>query len=591
MKFLVRTVLPVTMMLLTTAGCGNDSTGPGREMPEPRDPNTAPRATIDRFSDDAATLFRRSAFPTLPAAGEAVDFDVAPFITQGLGPDGQAARYYNFDVQPTAPAPIWVLFREGSDTPVPGQLNIIDVIPGDAGYNDFWRVMRVTVPNDYVANTATSLDDIVEAGYEIEATDIVVNCPVVPEGSIAREGPGADGLVMGWYDDQVVFYFDFNEASLMVTGEGTVPTSPIYVSFNVNPDEAGGGPASGFMAQGTSVQTHNVVATLPGEAGYSPLWAVVPYDNASFDDVSDLESATDAPNFGVAAVVNCPIVFVGDAPGDSDTAAHAPIDRFSDEAGTLFRRSADVSLPEPNEAIAFDTGPFITQGLGPDGEVARYYNFDVQPGEPAPIYAFFYESGDPVAGQLNVVDVIPGEAGYSDFWRVVRVTVPDGYIANSVTSVEEIETAGFETELTDIIVNCPIVPEGSTATRRIGGGDTGLTRGWHDGELVFYFNFSEAPLAPVGDGGVPTSPIYVTFNVNPDQPEGGPASGFMVEPGTSQTHNVLGTLPGDVGYSPLWAVLPYDNASFGVVTDMESAQAAPSFGFAALVNCPVVELP
>jgi hypothetical protein len=35
----------------------------------------------------------------------------------------------NFDVQPTTPAPICVLFREGENTPVIGQLDIVGVIP------------------------------------------------------------------------------------------------------------------------------------------------------------------------------------------------------------------------------------------------------------------------------------------------------------------------------------------------------------------------------------------------------------------------------------------------------------------------------
>lgn len=104
----------------------------------------------------------------------------------------------------TDPAPIYVLFSEGEDQPVPGQLNIVDVIPGDAGYNDFWRVVRVTVPSDYVANTATSLTEIEAADYPMEMTTTLVNCPIVPDGSTAAEGAGADGLTQGWYRGEVV---------------------------------------------------------------------------------------------------------------------------------------------------------------------------------------------------------------------------------------------------------------------------------------------------------------------------------------------------------------------------------------------------
>jgi hypothetical protein len=220
--------------------------------------------------------------------------------------------------------------------------------------------------------------------------------------------------------------------------------------------------------------------------------------------------------------------------------------------------------------------------------VVRYYNFDALSTTPAPIFAFFYENGDKVPNQLNVVDVVPGDEGYNDFWQVVRVTVPDGYVANSITSASELVAAGYDTEFTTILVNCPIVPEGSTAQLRLGGGDTGLTTGWYKGELVFYFNFVEAPLAITGAGTIPTSPIFVTFNVNPDQPGGGPGSGFMTEAGTEQTHNVVATVPADDGYSPLWGVHPYDNQFFDQVMDLASAQAIQNYGHVANVNCPIV---
>lgn len=274
------------------------------------DPATAPRASIDRFSASAATLFVRTAGSGLPEADAPIDMDQAPFITQGLGPDGEVVRYYNFDVMSTTPAPIFVLFREGAMQPLDGQLNIVGVIPGDAGYNDFWQVVRVEVPDDYVANTAASVGALMQAGFPMETTDMLVNCPIVPAGSTADEGGGANGLTLGWYEGQVVSYFNFGEAPLSVTAAAEVPTSPIYVSFNVNPDQPDGGPSSGFMTEMDGVQTHNVVATLPGDAAYSPLWSVMPYDNAEFDTVSDLASAQAASSFGMAALVNCPIVFV-----------------------------------------------------------------------------------------------------------------------------------------------------------------------------------------------------------------------------------------------------------------------------------------
>ena len=295
--------------LLVTAACSDDDpTGP-----QPLDPDTAPVVSVDRFSDAAGTLFVRSENPDLPGPDAPIDMDTAPFITDGLGPDGGLITYYNFDVQSTTPAPIYVLFREGESEPVSGQLNIVDVIPGDAGYNDFWHVQKVTVPADYTANTITSFQDIMDGGYTIEPQPVLVNCPVVPEGSTAdlRGGMGEDtGLIRGWYRDQVVHYFSFEEAPLAPTGDPhMVPTSPIYVSFNINPGETGGGPPSGFMTEMGSDQTHNVTATIPGDATYSPLWLVNVYDNADFDTVSDLTTAQAANILATGvATPNCPVV-------------------------------------------------------------------------------------------------------------------------------------------------------------------------------------------------------------------------------------------------------------------------------------------
>jgi hypothetical protein len=285
-------------------GCDDDTTT------EPVDPGPAPKAIIDRFSDAAGTLFRRSADPALPGPNQAINMDQPPFITHGLGPAGQRVRYYNFDVMPLNPAPIYVLFRDGETQPVAGQQNIVDVIPGDANYSDFWRVVRVTVPRSYVANTITSRAQIVAAGHPMQETTALVNCPIVPEGSTATQGDGADGLTRGWYRGQVVFYFNFGEAPLTTTPAGGVPTSPIFVTFTINPDLPNGGPPSGFRTETGSVQTHNVVATLPGQPSYSPLWAVMPYDNAEFDDVHDLGSAVAARGLPLAGYVNCPIVFI-----------------------------------------------------------------------------------------------------------------------------------------------------------------------------------------------------------------------------------------------------------------------------------------
>jgi hypothetical protein len=280
---------------------------------KPLDPDQAPITAVDRFSGKAAHLQLRTPNNHIPGPNQPVDFDSGPFITQGLSPTtGKPVRYYNFDVQTTTPAPVYVLYREGEDKPVAGQLDIIDTLPGDKGYNDFRQVWKVTVPKDYVANTIADAATLPSAGYKAEQTNTLRNMPVVPDKSTAKarlKGESAE-LQRAWYQGQVAEFFSFNEAPL--SGRN-VPLSPIYVTFNVNPDQSNGGPGSGFKAEPNSEQTHNVPATLPGDAGYSPLWLVAVYDNANWPEVKDLKTALKAKVLApAAATVNCPIVSVED---------------------------------------------------------------------------------------------------------------------------------------------------------------------------------------------------------------------------------------------------------------------------------------
>ncbi len=344
---------PATGMTLAFTGSGATAaeswieTGATPGTSNPADHATAVRTSIDRFSAEAGNLFVRSEGSTLPEANVAINFDEAPFVTRGFGPAGELVEYYNFDVQPTAPAPIYVLFRDGEDAPVAGQFNIVDVVPGDEDYNDFWQPVKVTVPADYVANTITSAEGL--AGLPMEPLDAIVNCPIVPEGSMATQrlsSANGAGLVNGWYKDEAVFYFEFGEAALAPVG-GEVPLSPIYVTFNINPDQPDGGPPSGFLTEEGSAQTHNVLATLPGDAAYSPLWVVNIYDNADFGSVSDLASAQSATILAPgAANVNCPVVRVEGA---------VAVEELTDETPTRFALHGNYPNPfNPTTTIRYE---------------------------------------------------------------------------------------------------------------------------------------------------------------------------------------------------------------------------------------------
>ena len=196
------------------------------------------------------------------------------------------------------------------------------------------------------------------------------------------------------------------------------------------------------------------------------------------------------------------------------------IDRFSSTAGHLQVRTAQNHLPGPDQAVDFDQPPFITQSRGPAGETIRYYNFDVQPTRPALMYVFFAGDQQPLAGQHNVVDVIPGSAGTTrvNFFRVVRVLVPADYVADRLRDAAAIRQSGFALQETADLLNRPIVPRGSTARERLNGASTALERGWFRGQEVQWFRFDETQL-----GAGPTRAGADLADLRHFQPESRPA--------------------------------------------------------------------
>ena len=134
--------------------------------------------------------------------------------------------------------------------------------------------------------------------------------PVVPDKSHARARPngGNPELQRAWYRGQVAKFLLFDEAPLSVSGD-KVPVSPIYDGFTINPGQPGG--EMDFCTDPNSKQTHNVVATVPGDKAYSPLWLRIVYDSAACASVHNLDTALKAKVVPAKVLmVNCPIVLI-----------------------------------------------------------------------------------------------------------------------------------------------------------------------------------------------------------------------------------------------------------------------------------------
>lgn len=264
----------------------------------------------------------------------------------------------------------------------------------------------------------------------------------------------------------------------------------------------------------------------------------------------------------------------GDGRGELDsvaldvaTAPRVVIDRFNERSGTLYHRVGDPIHPDPNEPIDFDD-EFREQAFGPSGEIVIYYDFDVKPRTVEPMVVLVDETGAPILDQLPIVDLLPDSNGYSDYWRMYTARAPADYRPNTITSIAGLEHAGLTMSRTDVVVNRPLVPEGTTAALRL---DPALPISpqavWYRDQVAFYLDFGAAEQP---EEAVPMVDKYVTYNDN----EAGPASNRKTEPDGVQTHHIFASLPEWDGISPLWHIIVYDNADFDSVHDLASAQEA-----------------
>ena len=281
-------------------------------------PAYVPRVAVDRFSDAAGLFFRRADQPQLPGPDQPVDFDGPLFLQKGFGPNGEAVRFYNFDARSTAPAPVYILV-DRIGVPIPGQLPIFDLLPGDAGYNDLWQIQQVRIlQRDYPPNSISSLQAIRDGKYEISTTQDLMNCVLVPAGSTAtlRADPDTPSSAQqGWYRDQIVEYLLFEHPRSIARvdfGAGQVNAPEMFCFFDNDAD-----PSQGFALDPQASGTHNVATRLPGQEGYGPLWVLTVFKLAFFDQVANVASALDQSrdessllHLPALLYVNAPIVEV-----------------------------------------------------------------------------------------------------------------------------------------------------------------------------------------------------------------------------------------------------------------------------------------
>src|SRR3989454_4253541 len=175
--------------------------------------------------------------------------------------------------------------------------------------------------------------------------------------------------------------------------------------------------------------------------------------------------------------------------------------------GSLLGRPAPVTAPGAVSGLTRPSTIPHVDGWYRNASVS-YLDYGPQSNVAVPILAFFQAAspGTAVAGQRNIIDTIPGQPGYSDFWRVHKVLVPSGYVPNSIRAFEEAVASGYAIEVTNILVNCPVVNHNAT----IQGSSATPVSGWYRDREVFYFD--QGTNSPSDGSVVRDAPIYAFFH-------------------------------------------------------------------------------
>jgi hypothetical protein len=176
-------------------------------------------------------------------------------------------------------------------------------------------------------------------------------------------------------------------------------------------------------------------------------------------------------------------------------------------ARTMDGQALPPLTPEAEAALEglsqrFASEAALIQGWFRDRTVL-YYDFGKVPEGAAPGHVLwpihgFDARGNPVAirGQRPIFSTIPWLGDYSGLWRLTYVVTADNLQPNTVRDIEAVNALVQRKKAymkeTDLVVNLPIVPRGTTLARD----STQGMLGWYQGREVQFFDFGPASLAP-----------------------------------------------------------------------------------------------
>lgn len=305
-------------------------------------------------------------------------------ITQTVTPgfyEGQSVFYYTFFngtpvLDKGAAVAVGEQYRlvDAEGNRIKDQHDLIAAGPYDNGYSDLREIIEVTVPEDYEANTITSVEDLLAQDWPQARTGRNHNMPIVRTGT-QLQGHDYDPISI-WINGDERQAFDF--------GETPAQTAPIWVLI------------TGYDATGSAIrlpgQDGPIIRQLHHDPGYSDFWQVffvtVPEDTVP-NSIRSYEQIIESgyPIAESENVINCPVI-----------------------------RAENMTIGYLN-----DTAYYITRIDRPDLPLDTTL---------PPVYTYVYDDGVPLEDTPWVLSVGEGDDSYTGFCMRTHVLLASTYHTN-----------------------------------------------------------------------------------------------------------------------------------------------------------------
>ena len=427
---------------------------------------------------------------------------------------GHSVSYWDLGKATSKISRIYRLLQDGK--PLRETPWILDAVPGDPGYSPFVEVFDVEMPLG-LSSSIRSVQQIRKHKLKLKATGRWLQAPVVDPKAIV-EGRDASEIQRGWYRGAHVHWFPIKATVAHISNKEVQP--------------------------GDAMQMQRRVAPLD--------WLKQPVFLGKWDPTRVLWKHWRLPTREDTL------------DGEVRSEEHIPKERLAQTPELVYwvlqENSRSPQPVEPGDVGEFSLSSQVKQKKGFfDGKTVRFWDFGESSNQPSLLFRLVDAKRQPIAGQLDIVDSLPGDPEYSAFREIVEVTVFAGYKANQFRSMAEAIQAGLPQHRTKKFLNCPNLRKNAKVEGRT---SSEFVRQWFRGSRASCLPFERG--IPLDEQGlVPRNFQYQLFLPNQTQPI--PEQDIFSHSRTKNTH--------PPGYSSLhillWVEVP---ASFSPGSLRSSAE-------------------